>query len=121
MQFRLRTLLILLAAIAVVGFLGSIAVFHLTPPNFSAQPVAESDGTWTLHLQPNFVVNSIRSIQVDVGNVNVVYQEGVFKGTAIVELPATVPAGATVVVECDLAYDRIMPSIESVQHQVILR
>lgn len=121
MRLRLHALLFLLAVIAVVGFVGSIVVFHLTPPDFSAKPVAESDGTWTLHLEPNFVVNSIRSIEVSAGNANVVSQEGVFKGTAIVELPANIPTGATVIVECDLQYDRIMPSIDSVQHQVILR
>jgi hypothetical protein len=121
MRYRLRTLLIAVAVMAIVGFVGSIALFHLTPPDFTAKPVAAANGSWTLHVQPNFVVNSIRSIKVNVGKANVVTQQGVFKGIAIVDLPATVPAGATVNVECDLQYDRIMPSIESVQHQLILQ
>ena len=120
-RLYLRPLLILLALIVVAGLIAPIALFHLTPPDFMVEPVAEADGTWSLRVHPNFLVNSIRSIEIKCGNAIVVSQQGVFKEVVIVELPASVPAGAKLIVECDLAYDRIMPSIESVQHQVILQ
>ena len=118
MRYRLLALLIVLPVIALIAL---FAIQQLTPPDFIAEPVARADGTWTLRVRPNSVVNSIRSIRIDLGSATLVKKEGVFVQPTTVELPPNVPIGTAVTVECEVAYDRIMPSIETVRHQVILQ
>jgi hypothetical protein len=118
MRFRLLALLIVLPVIALIAL---FAIQQLTPPDFIAEPVAGADGTWTLRVRPGFVVNNIRSIRINLGSATLVMKEGVFVEPTTVELPPNVPKGTEVTVECELTYDRIMPCIETVRHQVILQ
>lgn len=114
---RIFVFIISFALLALVGYL---AAFYTLSPDFAAKAVA-GPGGWAVELNPNFVVNSIRSIRISQGDTVLVTRKGVFTGLQVIALPLTALAGSTIVVECQLQYDRIAPSITSVRHQVDLR
>ena len=115
----MRILLIIVGCL-LLGLVGYLTAFYTVSPNFDAKAVAKPGG-WMLQLDPNFVVNDIRSIRIQQGGADLLTRTGVLKGRQAIALPPTVLPGSTVTVECELQYDRIAPSTIRIQHQIVLK
>lgn len=116
LQFSLRTLLLVITAVAVLGLPLAIALF--TPPDFRVRGIRSENGAEAILIESNFQVDAIRSIVVRANGVVVIEQRGVFPSLHRVQLPPQVSRGMDVRVQCDLGHDSPMPSVTAVEREV---
>lgn len=106
-----------------LAFAGYVVVAFFVPPKVSCRAVATPAG-WSLQLDPNYVVNSFIHVRVRQSGTELTSREGPFgqlKGRQVIALPPAAVTGSTVTVECELQYDRVVPSATRVEYQVVLR
>ena len=122
MRFRLYALLIVLAVTACVSpCVLSVVAFYVVAPSFGVAVSQSKQGPYSIRIEKNFVVNSIRSIRVIQDGTDLAMVRGVFVAPQTILLPSSIAPGTTVTVECELQYDRIAPSIGTVQREVFLK
>lgn len=123
-RFRLvlRPLFVIVAIAAVVACpIVYFIAFYTVAPTFSVESRRMSNGICQLQITPNFVVNSIYRVSVRDATGVVYSREEPVPGSQRILLPIAIRKGAVLVVECDLQFDRIAPSITTVTQSVTVQ
>lgn len=101
--------IILVVVLAPVAW---VAVFLLTPPSAKVHIEKEADGTYALHVDPNFVVNSVYRVTVRTPSGLIAECGDAHTCAKPLTIPKQfVPSGTDLTVECDLQYDHPAPSL----------
>ena len=107
-------------ALVLVGLASYLIPFYTIDPDFTITVSRQDDGDYQIEIDPNFVVNSVYDVEITGPNGALAERDEPLPGVQHLTVPASVPSGTQVTVECSLQYDRIAPSITSKKHVVVL-
>ena len=109
-----------LFALVLVGLAAYLIPFYTTEPDFTITASRLPSGDYRIEIDPNFVVNSVYSVEIVGPSGVLTKREEPMAGIQYLTVPASVPAGTQVTVKCVLQYDKVAPSITDKRHVVKL-
>ena len=95
--------------------------YHTIPPSFDAQASRVSKNLVLLNIEPNFVVRRVYKTSVSHKSRVLFKESKVVDGGFVVNINEDIPVGANLTVECDLQYDRLVPSLISLSKTVVVK
>lgn len=106
-----------LAAIglAVVGAVLYFGVYNAIPPSAEISVVRDASGACRFHIDPNFVVRSVYRVSVADATGVIAERKQPVAGPQDFVIGATLAAGTTLTVHCDLQYNRTFSANLSTQ------
>lgn len=95
--------------------------YHTIPPSFAVEVRRSPGNTLVLNISPNYIVRSIYRVAVSHKGVLLFELKEVVDGEVAIDIKQIIPAGESLDVECDLQYDRFVPSLITLSKRIIVR
>ncbi len=116
LKLLLRIFLIVVVACAL-----RMVVWWYTPPDFSVVEAPSKSGGKALVIKPNWVVRTVESIEVTRSGTILASIDGELQPPYTIQMPPEARSGDVLIIRCSLQYDKPMPCITTIEHEVVVR